>query len=204
MKIEKMLTWAIPLGIGGAVLWWLTQQPAPTVARVPAPAVVAPAPSPIFIGSATGQPAESTVMATGSLLSMASSQLGIPASELVTRSLRPQDIGLTSWNHTSTAANVWDNFATATVADNTFIAFGGVSYGGTNFSQMRINAGASVSGIWPLAFIAGLVSQVYYAPQPVIAQQNQPVIIDIISKGVATEAVNIMGTVVERAGITIA
>ena len=199
MKMEKALMYGIPIVVGGAIIYYLvTRPPAVPAATVPTPAQVGiPSLGPVAV------PGVVKTGIQGELMAMAMNQLGLPASEIVIRSLRPQDIGLTSFNHTSTGANVWDNFASATVADNTFISFDGVSYGGTNFSQMRINAGARAVEYWPLAWIAGLRSQVFYDTSPSIAQQNQPVIIDINAKAVATENVSIMGTVAEKRGLVI-
>jgi hypothetical protein len=55
-----------------------------------------------------------------------------------------------------------------------------------------------------LDWIAGLESQVFTDTSPSIAQQNQPVIIDVYAKAAATEGINIMGTVVERRGMVVA
>ena len=184
VKMKQVLMYGIPLVAGGALVYYLATKSV-------APAAAAPA------GQMQAAP-------QGDLVSMASQQLGIPASELVVRGLRPEDCGLTtSWNFTSTVANTWENWVTHTVADNTFISIQGVSYGGTNFAQARIQAGARYSGYWNLSFISGLVSQLYYEPQPIIIQQNQTIIIDVISKAAATESINLMGTVVQRRGLVV-
>lgn len=202
MKIEKMLTWAIPIGVAGAILWWWTSQQ-PAVVVTPTQPAVAPN-GQLFIGSATGDPAASTVGVVGTMLAMAEQQLGIPRSELVVRGLRPEDLGLTtSWNFTSTAANTWETWVNSTIADNRFVSISGVSFGGSVFKQARIQAGARTSGVWNLTFIAGLISQLWYVPSPIIIQQNEPVSIDIIGTGVATESVSLMGSVVERRGLLI-
>ena len=198
VKIEQILTYGIPLALGGLIVYgWLKQAQAP-------PTAIAPTAPPIAVPTYTGElPAGAAGLRTD-LLSMAEQQLGIPRSELVMRGLRPEDLGLTtSWSFTSTAINTWENWVTATVADNTFIAIEGVAYGGTSFSQIRINAGAATSALWNLNFVAGLQSQLWYSASPIIAQQNQPVVIDVISNAVATETIGLMGTVVERRGMLI-
>ncbi len=107
MKMKKALMYGIPIVIGGAVIYYLMTRP-PAI-----PPAVAPAPAQVGI-TEPGPVAVPGVVKTGiqgELMAMAMSQLGLPPSEIVIRGLRPQDIGLTSFNHTSTGANVWDNFA---------------------------------------------------------------------------------------------
>lgn len=189
MQIEKYVPYIVIGGLGIGILYYLVTRPAPVAA---APAAAAP-PTVVKPGI------------EGILLDMAMKQTGLPESEIVIRGLRPQDLGLNNWSHTSVAANAWENMATGTVADSTFIAFTGVSYAGTNFSQLRITSGAAVREIWPIAFVAGLRDQLWHDNTPSIAQQNQPVIIDVIAKaGAATESVNIMGVVAEKRGMVVA
>jgi len=187
----------IPIVGVGAVLYYLMTKEQAIVSPV---APVTPISQAVGVPSYTGIPSTD---ATSQLLALAEQQCGLSGDSVVVRSLRPQDLGLTSFSHTSTGANVWDNFASTTVADCTFIAIIGISYAGSNFSQMRVNAGASYVGYAPLAFVSGLVSQVHFFAQPLTAEQNQPIIIDIIAKAVATENVNLMGTVVEKRGMLI-
>ncbi|MHA1852600.1 MAG: hypothetical protein ACTSUF_03725 [Candidatus Heimdallarchaeaceae archaeon] len=194
MQIEKYIPYIIIGGVGLGIIYFLatrtpSQEQQPLETEIP----VGPAAMPGVIKTGI----------QGQLLAMASKQLGIPSSELVVRSLRPQDLGLTDWNVTAAGAG-WVTMANTTVADNTFISFDGCSYGGTNFSQLRITAGARTAEYWMLDWIAGLESQVFYDTTPTIAQQNQPVIIDVYAKGAGTESINIMGTVVERRGMVVA
>ena len=184
VNIEKYLPYIIIGGLGAAVLYYLSTKPA--LGGAAAPMVVEVKPG-----------------VQGNLLQRASQQLGIPQSELVVRGLRPQDLGLVTWDITSVGAG-WTSVANTAVADNTFISFDGCSYGGTNFTQMRIQAGARYMEYWPLTFITGLESQLWYDDSPSIAQQNQSVIIDVYAKAGATETINLMGTVVERRGMVIA
>ena len=200
MKLKNYVPLLVVGGIAvGAIYFISRMQPVAPVtpsAGVPQPPIL----SPTFRGT----PSVGAVAGVTDIMAMAEQQLGLPRSELVMRGLRPEDLNLTtSWNFTSTAANTWENWFSTSVADNTFIVIQGVSYGGTNFAQLRVSAAASTSAYFNLSFIAGLQSQLYYATVPVTAQQNQLIMGEVISKAVATESTNLMGTVIEKRGITI-
>ena len=201
MKTEHIVYLGIgAIAVGAVIYYFLTQQPAPAaVVAGEARSEMVKVGMPSFTGTppATG--------AGSNLLAIASQQLGIPQNELIMRSLRPEDIGLTtSFAFTSTAANTWENWVSTTIADNTFIALTGVAYSGTTFRQMRIQAGARYVEYWPLSFISGLESQLWFDSSPPIVEQNQPLVIDIISTAAATEYPALMGTVVEKRGLVIA
>jgi hypothetical protein len=205
MKMEKMLMYAIPIGIGGALLYAIATKPqAPATSAKVVPGAEQ-AQMGYGIPSFTGTPSVGMTSSSMTLLSIASQQLGIPPFDLVVRGLRPEDLGLTtSWNFTSGAVNTWENWVNHTIADNTFIAIQGVSYGGTNFAQVRIQAGAKYTEFWNLSFVSGLINQLYWDESPTIVEQNQPIVIDVISKAAqATESINLMGTVVEKRGMVV-
>jgi len=195
MDIKKYLPYIIAGGLGIGIIYLVTRQ---QVAQQAAPQVQIPEMGPVAV------PGVVKTGVQGNLLAIASQQLGIPASQLVVRSLRPEDLGLTASFNVTAAGVGWTNMVNTAVADNTFISFDGCSYGGTNFSQLRIQAGARTAEYWPLTWIAGLQSQVFYDTTPTIAQQLQPVIIDVYAKAAATESIDIMGTVVERRGMVVA
>jgi len=185
VKMEKVIMYGIPIVIGGAIVYYLATKPA-------APAAAA--------GAAPQEVMKPGI--EGELMSMAMRQLGLPQSEIVIRGLRPQDLGINTFNVAAAGAG-WTTLANATVADNTFIAFTGCSYSGTNFAQLRITSGASVREYWPISFIAGLESKLWHDDSPSIAQQNQPVMIEAYAKAAGTEEINIMGVVAEKRGITL-
>ena len=201
MKFKDYVPLLLVGGIAVGAMYFISkkqpQAPVAPSAGVPQPPIL----SPTFRGT----PSVGAVAGVTDIMAMAEQQLGLPRSELVMRGLRPEDVGLTtSWNFTSTAVNTWENWFSTVVADNTFIAITGVSYGGTNFAQIQISAAASTSGYFNLSFISGLESQLWYAAQPIIAQQNQLISAQVISKAAqVTESINLMGTVVERRGLLI-
>lgn len=199
MKIERILMYAIPIVGAVALLYYLMTRP-PTVAVPVTPTPPAAAP-PVGVPSYVGVPAMDP---TSQLLAMAEQQCGLTGESVVVRGLRPQDLGINNFMFTSTLVNTWEAWINTTVADCTFIAITGISYLGTNFSQLRVQAGAAYVAYPNLAFISGLVSAIYFFPQPIIIEQNQPIMIDVISKAAATEGVSLMGIVAEKRGVVVA
>jgi len=197
-KWEKYLLYAIPLiGVVALVYYFMTrQQVAAPAAGQAVGAPVAGVGVPSYSGTPTTDP-------TGQLLALAQQQCGLSGESVIVRGLRPQDLGLNDFQFTSTLVNTWENWVNHTVADCTFIAITGIAYGGTSFSQLRTQAGSSYRGYAPLSFISGLVSQLYFFPQPMIIEQNQPCIMDVISRAAATEGISLMGIVVEKRGMVV-
>ena len=193
---KDYMPWIIGGALGVGALYLLSQQQPPVTSTAQPPQVTVTGPSD-FIGM--GTPGGTTQ----TLLQMASQQLGLPQSELVVRGLIPQDLGLITFSITAAGAG-WTSVCNTATPDNTFISLEGCSYGGTVFSQLRIQAGSRYVEYWPLTFISGLQNQLWYDDSPSVAQQNQPIIIDAYASGAGTENINIMGTVVEKRGITIA
>lgn len=185
MRAEDLLKYGIPVVIVAAIMYlFATRQQAPAAAG--APSAVTPVASGV----------------EGQLIRMAQTQ-GAP--DYIVRSLTPTDLGLASWSVTAGGAG-WTNMVNTTVADQRWIAITGVSYYEATplATQIRIQAGASMREYWPLTFIAGLQSHMWTDDTPPIAQQNQPVIIDVNFTGAATETISLMGIVVEKRGMTVA
>lgn len=125
-------------------------------------------------------------------------------SNLVKRGLTPQDLGVTDFNLTALGAG-WTNMVNTAVPQGIKeIKFTGLSYSGTLASQVRISAGTSMREYWPVRYIAGLISHVWYDDSPSVALENQPVVIDVNFTGAATEYIGLMGEVTEIRGRTVA
>ena len=66
-------------------------------------------------------------------------ELGLPDSEIVVRSLRPEDIGLSNPEWTDTAgSNAWADYVDTTVGDQKFILINGVNKTEAYVTQVRI------------------------------------------------------------------
>ena len=192
INMDDILKYGLPAVLGIGLLYFLSQRQQP---------VAVAAAAPITPPAVPGLPGIVPTGVSATLAQMAASQ-GAP--DYIIRPLIAQDLGLTDWSVTAAGAG-WTNMINANVADQTWIAITGVSYADTTptATQMRIQAGASYRQYWPLSFIAGLESAVWTAPSPVIAQQNQPVIIDVNFTAADTEIIVLMGVVAEKRGITI-
>jgi hypothetical protein len=207
-KMEKYLPYAL-LGIGGAAaLWYFTQQqptPATGVPRAVAANGQPYAPTPTVSSVGGSYIGLGTIGGTVNALRDMANQQGVPYADQVVRSIRPQDVGLNNWNHTSAATNSYEAWINTTIADVTFMGIEGVSYSGTSFSQAQFNAGARTSGFWNLNQIAGLENQMQIMMTPIIVEQNQPLTVTVnANTQPATEAIVLIGSIVEKRGMVIA
>ncbi len=141
------------------------------------------------------------------LKAMASKQLRIPESELVVRSLRPEDLGSSSsaFSFPIATANAWNNIISTNVSDNRFIAITGVVYTGSIITQLRIVAAGSTKEIWNVQAIPSMETPRYVDLTPTAIQQNQMLAIDVYATNTsAGESLVFEGIVVERKGLVIA
>jgi len=190
--MDDIWKYGLPALLGIGLLYFLFQRQQP---------VAAPAAAGIALPAQPGMPGIIPTGVEGQLAALAASQ-GAP--DYVIRPLRPQDFGLNSYQVTAGGAGTV-NMCTAAVADQTWMAITGVSYFEATpvATQLSIQGGASFRQYWPLTMIAGLQSHVWTAPVPVIIQQNQPVIIDVMFRGAGTVGINLMGVVAEKRGLLI-
>ena len=141
------------------------------------------------------------------LKQMALKQLNVPESELVVRSLRPEDIGLSgsAFNFPITTANAWNNIVSSTMGDNRFIAITGVVYTGSIITQLRIVAGGATREIWNVQAIPSMETPRYVDLTPTAIQQNQSLSIDVYANNAsAGESLIFEGIVVEKRGLIVA
>lgn len=144
---------------------------------------------------------------TDKLKEMASKQLNLPESELVVRSLRPEDLGLSSsaFNFPINTANAWNNIISANVGDNRFIALTGAVYTGDVITEVRIVAGGSTKEYWNIQAIPSMENPRYVDLTPTIIQQNQRLAIDVYAiNASAGESLIMEGIVVEKSGLVVA
>lgn len=140
------------------------------------------------------------------LVRRASTRLGIPADQVVVRSLRPQDLGLATAAFTfNITSNTWNTIINTAVADNTFVGINGISISAAGVSQIRVTAGAAMRSIWNIQAIPGFISGTAWADDYVIADQNTPIVVD--AYGTANNAsyyLSIIGAVAESPGLVVA
>ena len=141
------------------------------------------------------------------LKNMALKQLRVPESELVVRSLRPEDLGLSgsSFSYPIATANAWNNIVSSTMGDNRFIAITGVVYTGSIITQLRIVAGGATREIWNVQAIPSMKTPRYVDLTPTAIQQNQSLSIDVYAiNASASESLVFEGIVVEKRGLVVA
>ncbi len=141
------------------------------------------------------------------LKEMAMKQLNLSESELVVRSLRPEDVGLSAsaFSFPITKVNAWNNIISTNVADNRFIAIVGLTYTGNVITQVRVVAAGATKEIWNVQAIPAMETPRFVDLTPTAIQQNQRLDIDVYATGTsAGESLVIEGIVVERKGLVVA
>lgn len=191
--MKKPTMWLIIATLGIAGLIFILRKPAPTVG---VPAVI----------GVPGVPAVAPTVPTTcreKAIFLAQQQLGLPESELTVRGLIPQDLGLTTWSF-NLAMTGWNTVVSTNIQDNRFCCITGVSYSGTACEQIRVRVGASTVAHFSIEKIPGLISH-YEDIQPILAQQNLPVVIEAFASAVAAgDNVILEGITVEKRGMVLA
>ncbi len=141
----------------------------------------------------------------------ARTELKLPESELVTRPLRPEDIGFSNPVFNSTVASggtlTWSNLVnTYTIADNRFIGITGVFYDTTrpNLTQFRITRSGKTTRLWSIQQIRDFEDKIGYADDPFTVGQNEQITIErYATTAVKEDKTGFIGVVVERKGLVI-
>jgi len=140
---------------------------------------------------------------------IATTQLKVSENEIVTRPLRPEDLGLTNpvWTFNITSANAWNTLINYTVKSDRFIAINGVLYqisGTPVITQLRITRAGQKKRYWHIQGIEYTENQAMFFDDPVIIEQNTPITIEGYATGTSSdEKLCFFGVVAERKGILI-
>lgn len=131
-----------------------------------------------------------------------------PNTEMVVRTLRPEDLGLTGQWSFATGATGWVNYINnVEVANNTFLGIYGVRNLTTstpqNVTQIRITKEGSVARYWDVQGINQFENPEAYFDDPVTINQNATIKVECYSIASATELLVLIGMVVEKKGILI-
>ncbi len=142
------------------------------------------------------------------LKKQAKEEMGLPESEIVVRSLRPEDIGFTNPIFASTtSADTWTNSVnTYTIADNRYVGIHGVVFDADENTvvALRITREGKTARIWAIQQVSGFEDKAGYADDPITIEQNTQITIE--EYGLATTKTNeicLLGVVVERRGLLI-
>ena len=144
------------------------------------------------------------------LLKRAIQELSLPASEIIFRDLRPEDIGLTTseFTYSLTSAAAFNNLInTYTMADNRFIGVLGVRYPMSSsqaVSQLKIKRAQSDARVWQIQGLNFLENAQQFVDDPVIISQNEQLTITGFCPTTnAAEKLVLLGLVAERRGLVI-
>lgn len=149
--------------------------------------------------------------AVDKLQMQAQKELRLESRFLVTRSLRPEDLGITGyWYFNVTSTSGWHTMVNAaTIAQNRFITIEGVMYpkSGTQLiTQLEIKRAESTVRYWTIQGVNFLENCLLFFDDPLTLGQNQPITIKGYNPSTTTnsaEEVVFIGSVVEKRGITV-
>ncbi len=139
----------------------------------------------------------------GEIKRRAMQELGLSESEIIVRSLRPEDIGLTTseWTITPTAGS-WGDYVDVSVGDQRFLLINGVHKTTAYASQLRITREGKVAAIWNIQACPQLRDKSLYF-EPVFCDQNTLLHIEDYGITASAEKLVLFGAVAEPKGLVI-
>ena len=143
------------------------------------------------------------------LQARARKELGLPDSELVTRPLRAEDLGLSTPQWTFTLTSTVGYVAminTISILDNRYVGINGICY--TNaapaVNQLRITRAGSVSRVWNIQEVQYNENDSVWFDDPVTVGQNETLLIEQYASAATTQSAELIvfyGVTVEKRGI---
>ena len=144
----------------------------------------------------------------------AMSELGLLASEIVVRPLRPEDMGFSTPQWTKTVAwsgtNAWNKIVnTVTVADNRFIGINGVHRGTgqgttTQFTQLRVTRSGKLARYWNIQAVEDFIGNSQYFNDYITVDQNNQLTVEGYALATTvTEKMVFLGAVAEKRGLVL-
>lgn len=135
-------------------------------------------------------------------------ELNLPSKDIIVRSLRPTDLGLSTPQWTfNISSGVWNTMVNTTVADNRFMGINGIVYLETtsqNISEIKITRMGKVTKYWNIEGAILQENPYLFIDKPVTADQNTNITIEGYGIGTnATEKMGFLGAVVEKRGLLI-
>ena len=143
------------------------------------------------------------------LQARAKKELGLPDSEIVTRALRPEDLGLSTPRWTFTLSSTGSYIAminTISILDNRYVGINGVFYTNANptVDQLRITRAGSVARVWNIQEAQYNENDSIWVDDPVTAGQNETLLIEQFASNATTQSAELIGfygVTVEKRGI---
>lgn len=133
----------------------------------------------------------------------------IPEKMLVTRAIRATDVGLSNpqWTFNLTSTATWNTLIdNALIEDNTFVGICGVFYPMVTaqaVTELKIKRGGADVAYWDIQGVNHLEDARIYVDDPIIIEQNTRLTVQGYTISASTEAITLIGTVVQRRGILV-
>jgi len=140
---------------------------------------------------------------------VAMTQLKVSEDEIVTRPLRPEDVGLSTpvWTFNISSANAWNTLISHTIASDRFVGINGVLYqvsGTAVITQLRVTRAGQKKRYWQIQGVEYTENQTMFFDDPIIVEQNTPITVEGYATATSSaETLCFLGVVAERKGILI-
>ena len=146
-------------------------------------------------------------MAVGKMEGLARKELKLDDTEILTRTLRPEDVGLTGeWTFTTTATGWQTLINNQTISDNRYIAITGVFYpqsAAQGITQLELTRMGQVVRYWQIQGANFTENLAVYFDDPIIVKQNTPITVKgyVITAG--TDKIQLLGATTEKVGLLV-
>jgi len=142
------------------------------------------------------------------LKAKAMQELRVSEDEITVRMLRPEDLGLANpeWTFNLAAADAWNtSMVTTTIGDNRFVGINGIlveESGAQAGLQLKVVRMGQTKRYWHIQGANTLESPTIFFDDPIIIDQNTPLVIDIYATAVDADfRLCFLGAVAEKKGI---
>ena len=168
----------------------------------------------MFYPKLEGVSLEAHRTAVAKLTERAKKELKLGDEGIIKRSLRPEDLGLIGrWAFTITSTSGYHTMVNAATISNTkFVSLEGVFYPKSSaqlITQLRIDRAGSIVRYWSIQGVNFLQDNMIFFDDPITLDQNQPITISgynpttSTNAGASPEEIVLIGTVVEKRGLTV-
>lgn len=146
------------------------------------------------------------------MLVRATKELNLTRQELILRSLKAEDFGLSApvWSFAVTSTNAFNTIVSdVTITDNRFVGVNGMHYDPTTelISEVRLTRKGALKRQWNIQSIPSNEDKLEYVDDPIIVDQNTTLNIAVYNRTTSTDATHELtfkGAVVEKRGLLFA
>lgn len=146
---------------------------------------------------------EQKISTEDKMTNLAQTQLRLNQDELLSRGLLPSDLGVSGYSWSFSVNTGWNTIVDSSIGNKRYVAITGVTYTGSNITQIKIHSGGSLAEIWDIESLGAFETPHYIDTTPTIMSEDDGVKIEVYAKASGTESIIFDGIVVEKKGMTV-